>query len=335
MERRNNNIVMSNDTNSPRLQRTGLPRIAILVPCYNEESSIEKVVSDFRNAVPDSEIYVYDNNSTDRTIERAKSAGAIVRREYRQGKGYVVRRMFADIEADIYVMVDGDDTYAASMANEMISKLIDDNLDMVNGARRDTSSTAYRTGHKFGNIMLTGLVRALFGRDFKDMLSGYRVLSRRFVKSFPVMAAGFEIETELTIHSLELEMPVAEIEGDFKDRPIGSQSKLNTFSDGFRIIWTILKLLKQERPMELFSLVGLACALASVVLAYPLFITYFEVGEVPRFPTAILATGLMLIAFLCWACGLILDTVTRGRRESKRMRYLALPSIAVAIAALS
>lgn len=305
--------------------------VAVIIPCFNEEVAIGKVVADFREELPTAEIYVYDNNSSDRTYEMAQLAGAVVRREPRQGKGYVVRRMFADVEADIYLMVDGDSTYDCRMARHMIAALVEGDLDMVNGARRQTSPSAYRAGHNFGNLMLTGLVRLLFGKGYRDMLSGYRAFSRRFVKSFPVMSAGFEIETELTIHSLELEMPVSEIQVGFDERPEGSESKLKTFSDGLRILWMITKLLKQERPMTLFGIAGVVCTIAAVVLAYPIFVTFFETGDVPRFPTAVLVTGLMLVAFLSWVCGLILDTVTRGRKETKRLRYLDLPSVSATL----
>ncbi|SLN27273.1 glycosyltransferase family 2 protein [Oceanibacterium hippocampi] len=302
-------------------------RIAVLVPCYNEEAAIEAVVRDFRKALPTATVYVYDNNSKDRTVEIARAAGAVVRQETRQGKGFVVRRMFADIEADIYIMVDGDDTYEAAAAPRLVEALASRGLDMVNGARLETDDAAYRAGHKFGNWMLSKIVRTVFGDEFRDMLSGYRVFSRRFVKSFPVMSAGFEIETELTIHALGLEMPSTEVMTSFSDRPAGSASKLNTFRDGFRILWTIMKLLKQERPMQLFSWSAFLLALVSVILIYPIVVTYLQTGVVPRFPTAILSTGLMLAAFLSFACGLILDTVTRGREEAKRMRYLAEPSV--------
>lgn len=306
-------------------------KTAVLIPCYNEEIAIAKVVADFAAALPEATIYVYDNNSSDRTIEVARQAGAVVRSETRQGKGYVVRRMFADIDADIYVMVDGDDTYEAAAAPRLIALLRAQGLDMVNGARNQIDHCAYRAGHKFGNRLLTGLVRAVFGKDYRDMLSGYRVFSRRFVKSFPVTAAGFEIETELTIHSLELDMPVAELPVDFTERPAGSASKLRTFSDGFRILWTIVKLLKQERPMALFGWIAMALALSSTGFASPLLAEYLETGTVPRLPTALLSTGLMLSAMLSLSCGLILDTVTRGREEVKRLAYLAVPGVAATL----
>jgi glycosyltransferase involved in cell wall biosynthesis len=302
------------------------PAIAVLVPCHNEEAAIARVVADFRAALPDAVIYVYDNNSRDRTSELAAAAGAVVRREPLQGKGNVVRRMFADVEADIYVLVDGDDTYHAASAPGLVAKLLAEQLDMVNAARETDLAAAYRRGHRFGNVVLTRLVAAIFGHRTEDMLSGYRVLSRRFVKSFPALSAGFEIETELTVHALELRMPLAEVPTPYKDRPAGSVSKLSTFRDGFRILWLIGKLVKEERPVQFFGIGALALAVASVIIAWPVFITFMETGLVPRLPTAVLATGLMLLAFLALACGLILDTVTRGRRELKRLYYLAQPA---------
>jgi glycosyltransferase involved in cell wall biosynthesis len=310
-------------------------RIAVLVPCYNEEVAIGTVIRDFGEALPTATVYVYDNNSVDRTIEVANSAGAVVRTEIRQGKGFVVRRMFADIDADVYLMVDGDDTYNAKVAPQLVQTLVTQGLDVVNAARQQVDDSAYRPGHKFGNWMLSRLVRSLFGDEFRDMLSGYRVFSRRFVKSFPAMSVGFEVETELTIHALELGMPSMEIQTDFKDRPTGSSSKLRTFSDGFRILWTIIKLLKQERPMVLFGLASLILAALSVQLAYPVLITFLETGLVPRLPTAVLATGMMLLAFLCLFCGLILDTVTHGRKEAKRMCYLAIPGVISSLEAVA
>ena len=302
-------------------------KIAVLIPCYNEAQGIAKVVADFRAALPEAVIYVYDNNSTDGSVELARRAGALVRHEPRQGKGIVVRRMFADIEADIFVMVDGDDTYEAGAAPRMVNRLITEGLDVVNGVRIPASEGAHRPGHAFGNKMLSTMVGVLFGRGYRDMLSGYRVFSRRFVKSFPVMSKGFEIETELTIHALELQMPSGEEETAFKDRAAGSESKLNGFSDGFRILLTILRLVKQERPGEFFGGFAALFALLSLILAYPVIIEYSRTGLVPRLPTAVLAASIMLLAFLSIACGLILDTVTRGRQEAKRMRYLAVPGI--------
>jgi glycosyltransferase involved in cell wall biosynthesis len=298
--------------------------VAVLVPCYNEERTIAKVVADFGAALSGATIYVYDNNSTDGTAEAARRAGAVVRRETHQGKGYVVRRMFNDIEADIYVLVDGDATYDAPSAAPMIDKLIADRLDMVVAGRVDREDAAYRRGHRAGNLMLTGFVTHIFGRAFTDILSGYRVFSRRFVKSFPLLSGGFEIETELTVHALELELPVGELPTPYYSRPAGSASKLSTWHDGFRILWTVLKLYRTERPLSLFGAFGIALAIVSVGLAIPIVITYAQEGLVPRLPTAVLSTGLMLLAFLSIACGLILDTVTRGRREAKLIAYLTL-----------
>lgn len=300
--------------------------IAVLVPCYNEEAAIGKVVEDFRRALPGASIYVYDNNSRDRTVEVARQAGAIVRTEPLQGKGNVVRRMFADIEADIYVLVDGDATYDAASAPKMVEALIKGPLDMVNGSRVTDIEKAYRPGHRFGNWLLTSMVAWIFGNRFTDMLSGYRVMSRRYVKSFPALAVGFETETELTVHALELRMPTSEIETPYKDRPVGSVSKLSTFRDGFRILWTIMVLVKEERPMQFFSLIALALAVFSIALMTPVLIEYAETGLVPRLPTAVLSTGLMILGSLSFSCGLILETVTRGRREMKRMRYLNIPA---------
>jgi glycosyltransferase involved in cell wall biosynthesis len=297
--------------------------IAVLVPCYNEEKSIAKVVADFRAALPSAAIFVFDNNSSDRTIEIARAAGAEVFNEPHQGKGNVVRRMFTDIEADIYVLVDGDATYDAPSAPKMIERLLAERLDMVVGERVDQEVAAYRAGHRTGNWLLTSFVGQVFGREFTDMLSGYRVFSRRFVKSFPVLSGGFEIETELTIHALELGLPVAEMPTPYYARLSGSSSKLNTWRDGFRILFTIFRLYRAERPLRFFTTLGIALAFISIGLAIPVLVTYFETGLVPRLPTAILSMGLMVVAFLSVAAGLILDTVTRGRREAKLFAYLA------------
>lgn len=298
-------------------------KIAVLVPCYNEEVAIAKVVRDFRAALPNATVFVFDNNSTDKTAAAARAAGAEVFAEKRQGKGFVVRRMFTDVEADIYVLVDGDATYDAPSAGAMVQKLLDGRLDMVVASRVDRDEAAYRAGHRTGNRLLTWFVGAVFGAEFKDMLSGYRAFSRRFVKSFPVLSGGFEIETELTIHALELGLPVAEIDTPYYARPTGSASKLNTWRDGFRILGTIIGLYRAERPMPFFTAIALALALAAIGFAFPVFVTYFETGLVPRQPTAILSTGLMLMAFLSVAIGLVLDTVTRGRREMKLLAFLA------------
>jgi glycosyltransferase involved in cell wall biosynthesis len=301
-------------------------RIAVLVPCFNEEAAVATVISDFRKALPDAEIYVYDNNSSDRTGAVAREAGAQVRSERRQGKGHVVRRMFADIDADIYLLVDGDATYDAASAPRMIAALTDDHLDMVVGFRVDQMAAAYRPGHRFGNKMLTGFLSMVFGEAFKDILSGYRVFSRRFVKSFPVLSDGFEIETELSVHALELALPVAEIETPYYARPEGSFSKLNTWRDGFRILGTILKLYRSEKPLRFFTAIGGFLTLVSIALAIPVVITYLEQGIVPRLPTAVLAMGLMILAVLSVSSGLVLDTVTRGRREMKLLAYLSQPA---------
>ena len=300
------------------------PAIAVLVPCHNEEATVAKVVADFRRALPGADVWVFDNNSTDGTVRAAQAAGALVRRAPLQGKGNVVRRMFSDVEADIYVLVDGDATYHAPSAPAMIAKLMEERLDMVVAARVSKEMAAYRPGHRLGNRLLTAFVAHMFGRSFTDILSGYRVFSRRFVKSFPILSGGFEIETELTVHALELELPVGELATPYYSRPSGSASKLSTWKDGFRILWTILKLYRAERPLSLFGAFGLALAIMSIGLALPIFVTYVQAGEVPRLPTAVLSTGLMLLAFLSIACGLILDTVTRGRRELKLIAYLAL-----------
>lgn len=302
-------------------------RVAVLVPCYNEEAAVATVVADFRKALPAAEIFVYDNNSKDRTVEIARAAGAVVRSERRQGKGHVVRRMFADVDADIYVLVDGDATYDAPSAPEMIERLVNDHLDMVVGFRVDQSVAAYRPGHRTGNWMLTTFLSTVFGQAFKDILSGYRVFSRRFVKSFPVLSDGFEIETELSVHALELALPVTEIETPYYARPEGSVSKLNTWRDGFRILGTILKLYRSEKPLRFFTVIGIFLMLVSIGLAIPVIITYLEEGLVPRLPTAVLSMGLMIVAVLSVSSGLVLDTVTRGRREMKLLAYLSQPSI--------
>jgi glycosyltransferase involved in cell wall biosynthesis len=303
-------------------------RLAVILPCYNEEAAIAGVVRDFRNALPQAEIYVYDNNSKDNTVEVARTAGAIVRRETRQGKGHVVRRMFADVEADIYVLADGDGTYDAASAPAMIAKLIGERLDMVAGSRLTTyEGEAFRRGHRFGNDLLTGFLGLCFGRTFTDILSGYRVFSRRYVKSFPALSTGFETETELAVHALELRMPIAEVPTPYKARPAGSASKLRTYRDGFRILMMILNLFKEERPLAFFSIIAATLAFIGLVLAYPVFMTYIETGLVPRFPTAILSTGFMILASLSLTCGFVLDTVTHGRREMKRLAYLSIPPL--------
>ncbi len=300
------------------------PRIAILIPCYNEEAAIAAVVRDFRAALPEACVYVYDNNSKDGTMDRAREAGAVVRQETRQGKGNVVRRMFADIEADVYVLVDGDDTYDAAAAPQLVNTLIEDGYDIVSGRRVATGEAAYRPGHVWGNKMLTGLTALMFHVRLKDLLTGYRVMSRRFVKSFPFTAEGFGIETELTVHAVRLLMPMGEVDTAYKERPIGSVSKLNTWRDGFRILFTITSLVREERPLIFFSAIFVVFAGLSILLGMPVVLEYLRTGLVPRIPTAVLATGLMVLAFLTLASGLILDTVTRGRWELKRLAYLAI-----------
>jgi glycosyltransferase involved in cell wall biosynthesis len=301
-------------------------RVAILIPCYNEEKAIGAVVRKFRAAVPEAAVYVYDNNSQDRTVAEAKAAGAIVRSQPLQGKGNVVRRMFADVEADVYVMTDGDETYHAPSAPSMIGKLVEENLDMVVGSRLRTGHQgAFRPGHHLGNRLLTGTVAWLFGNRLQDMLSGYRVFSRRFVKSFPAISTGFEIETELTVHALSLHLPLAEIETPYGARPEGSVSKLRTYRDGFHILKMIVLLFKEEKPLAFFSLIFGVLALTSLILALPIIDTFMQTGMVPRFPTAILSTGIMLLAFLSLFSGFILDAVTRARREAKLMNYMAYP----------
>jgi glycosyltransferase involved in cell wall biosynthesis len=301
------------------------PRVAVLVPCFNEEAAVAQVVADFREALPGADVYVYDNNSSDRTAAIAREAGAEVRRERRQGKGHVVRRMFADVDADVYVLVDGDATYDAASAPRMIETLTRDHLDMVVGFRVDQAEAAYRPGHRTGNRLLTGFLAMVFGQAFKDVLSGYRVFSRRFVKSFPVLSDGFEIETELSVHALELAMPVAEIETPYYERPQGSFSKLNTWRDGFRILNMMLKLYRTEKPLRFFSIIGFCLMVTSIVLAIPVIVTYLEQGIVPRLPTAVLSMGLTILAMLSVSSGLVLDTVTRGRREMKLLAYLSQP----------
>lgn len=300
--------------------------VAVILPCYNEEAAIGRTVADFRAALPDAAIYVYDNNSRDRTVDVAKAAGAIVRHERGQGKGHVVRRMFADIDADIYVMADGDATYDAAAAPRLIARLLDEQLDMVVGARESEVQAAYRLGHRLGNALLTGILTQLFGRSFSDILSGYRVFSRRFVKSFPVLSEGFEIETEISVHSLELRMPVGEEVTAYGARPEGSESKLSTYRDGWRILKTILNLFRLEKPILFFGLIAVALVALAVGLAVPLVLTYLDTGLVPRLPTALLSTGLVILGTLSFMTGLILDTVVRGRREVRRLAYLAYPA---------
>lgn len=303
-------------------------RIALVVPCYNEGLTIRSVVSGFSSALPGLRAFVFDNLSTDDTANEARAAGATVVSVPLRGKGNVVRRMFADVDADIYIMVDGDDTYDASVARVLVDKLIDERLDMVVGCRETAAQdrdAAYRAGHEFGNRLLTRSVVQLFGGGFTDMLSGYRVFSRRFVKTFPSLSQGFEIETELTVHALQLRMPCGEVTTAYGGRPEGSVSKLNTYRDGIRIIWTIFLLFKAEKPLAFFTIGFILSLVLALVLAAPLAVTYFETGLVPRLPTAVLSSALVLLGFLSLACGLILDTVTMGRIEAKRLAYLQVP----------
>ena len=302
------------------------PRIAVVLPCYNEEAAIADTVAGFRAALPGAAIYVYDNNSSDRTVEIARATGAEVRTERQQGKGNVVRRMFADVDADVYIMADGDLTYDPKAAPAMVAMLLSEQLDMVVGTRQHEAAEAYRGGHVLGNRLFTGLLSSLFGRSFTDIFSGYRVFSRRFVKSFPVLSAGFEIETEISVHALELKMPVGEIETVYGARPEGSASKLSTYRDGWRILKTIGTLYRVERPVLFYGSFAALLLIAAIVLAVPLILTYLDTGLVPRFPTAILITGLGIVAVLSFFAGLILDTVTRGRREMRRLAYLAYPA---------
>lgn len=301
-------------------------KIAILIPCHNEEVAIAKVVRDFKAALPNADVYVFDNNSSDNTFNEAFAAGAMVRRETQQGKGHVVRRMFRDIDADFYLMVDGDDTYEASLAPDMIKLAMSGPYDLVNCIRCETGDEAYRGGHRLGNQLLTGVVRRIFGNRILDMLSGYKVFSRRFVKSFPALSTGFDIETELTVHTLELAMPAAHIEGPYRGRPEGSESKLRTYRDGWRILMLILKLVRHERPMVFFGVLAGLLAMSALLLSWPIFITYLDTGLVPRFPTAFLSMGIMLLASLSLFTGIILDTVTRGRKELRMLTYLQCPA---------
>jgi glycosyltransferase involved in cell wall biosynthesis len=317
----------------PRAEQLGLTAnpltIAVLIPCRNEEAAIGKVVGDFTRALPDAIIYVYDNNSTDHTILEARAAGAVVRRERLQGKGHVVRRMFADIDADVYVLVDGDDTYDAAVAPGMLKMLIEGQLDMVNAARYGAVRDAYRLGHRLGNVVLSSIVSWAFGDAITDLLSGYRVFSRRFVKSFPALASGFETETEFTIHALTLHMPVQEVRGHYRNRAAGTSSKLNTFKDGMRILRTILRLIQHERPLYVFSFSALVLLITGISAGIPVVVEFQHTGLVPRLPTALLSTGLVLLATLSMSCGLILDAVSRARKEIKRLAYLAIPPLGV------
>jgi glycosyltransferase involved in cell wall biosynthesis len=302
-------------------------RVAVLIPCFNEEAAVARVIAGFRANLPAATIYVYDNNSVDRTLSVARNAGAVVRSERLQGKGHVVRRMFADIDADVFVLVDGDDTYDPDAVPAMVRMLIDQQLDMVTAARKTEAADAFRPGHRAGNALLTGMVRWIFGNRVSDVLSGYRVFSRRFVKSFPALAAGFETETEFTVHALELNMPIGETPTGYRPRPAGSQSKLRTWADGWRILRTIVVLVKEERPLQFFAGAGMLLLGAAAIAGVPVVVQFLASGLVPRLPSAVLATGLVLLGFLSFACGLILDSVARGRKEIKRLAYLAIPAL--------
>jgi glycosyltransferase involved in cell wall biosynthesis len=323
--------LQSDETMSQRFGlRANQPRVAVLIPCRNEETAIGKVVSDFQHALPQAIVYVYDNNSTDHTILKARAAGAVVRQERLQGKGHVVRRMFADIDADVYVLVDGDDTYDAAAAPGMLAMLIEQQFDMVSAARYGTPRDAYRLGHRLGNLLFTALVTCMFGGGITDLLSGYRAFSRRFVKSFPALSSGFETETEFTVHALALHMPVRELPTNYRNRAAGTRSKLNTFVDGMRILRAILALIQQERPLEVFSLAALVQLSLGICLGIPVLMEFLHTGLVPRLPTALLSTGLVLLASMSFSCGLILDAVSRGRKENKRLAYLAIPPLKTA-----
>ncbi len=310
---------------APKLVTQLEPRLAVLIPCYNEAATVAKVVADFRAALPGAEIYVYDNNSKDETSARAREAGAVVRAELRQGKGNVVRRMFADIEADVYILVDGDDTYDAAVVPSLIDQLINEGLDIVSGKRVATGAAAYRRGHVLGNKLLTGLTSLMFKVHLGDMLTGYRIMSRRFVKSFPSSVEGFGIETELTVHAVRMLVPMAEVDTVYKERPEGSVSKLSTYRDGWRILMTIAGLTRRERPLVFYGLIFILFALFTFAIGLPLVIGYLQTGLVPRLPTAVLVASTMVIACLSLVAGLILDTVTRGRWELRRLTYLAFP----------
>lgn len=301
-------------------------RLAVILPCYNEAGAIEKTIDDFRLFLPEATIYVYDNNSSDESVKVSQEHGAVVRIEPEQGKGNVVRRMFADIEADAYILCDADDTYSADRVREMVNALFENNYDMIVGARREQEEAAYRLGHRFGNRLLTRCVAWIFGNKFSDMLSGYRVFSRRFVKSFPTMTTGFEIETEFTIHALTLRMPSLEIDVPYKARPEGTESKLRTYHDGTRILSLIILLFKEYRPFLFFTTIAILLAILSTGLSIPVILEFAETGLVPRFPTAILSTGIMLCAVLSFVCGILLDSVSRMRLETKRLHYLMHPS---------
>ncbi|MFI4973005.1 MAG: glycosyltransferase [Caulobacterales bacterium] len=304
------------------------PEIAILIPCRDEVFTVAQVVEGFRAALPEATIYVYDNNSQDGTASAAQRAGAVVRRAALPGKGNVVRRMFSDVDADIYLLVDGDGTYDAAVAPMLVRKLLDDGLDMVSAARESIEAEAYRAGHRLGNRLLTGLVRRIFGRQFKDMLTGYRVFSRRFVKSFPATSEGFEIETEITVHALQMRLPADEVDTAYGARPEGSQSKLNTISDGLRILRMIGLLVREERPLQFFGGAALAAFALAAALGVPVLLDFARLHAVPRFPSLIVAVGSAMVGIVSLACGVILDTVSRARLEQRRLAYLSIGGLA-------
>lgn len=301
-------------------------RVAVVVPCLDEAAAVGKVVDDLRAALPDAVVYVYDNASTDATADVARAHGAVVRSEPRPGKGNVIRRAFADVEAEVYVLIDGDDTYDASAAGDLVRLLLDEGLDHVVGVREAGTLTAYRRGHAAGNRALNGVVSRVFGTPVTDMLSGYRVMSRRFVKSFPAISRGFEVETELTVHAVNLRVPQREVPVGFRDRAEGSESKLRTYRDGWRILSWIARLARYERPLLVHALIGAVLVLVALALGIPVVADFARTGLVPRFPTAILATGLVLVAVLVTAVGVILDAVHRASDEASRLAYLQHPA---------
>lgn len=305
--------------------------IAVILPCYNEAVAIGETVAQFRAALPNATVYVFDNNSTDESIRAAQDAGAIVRTEALQGKGNVVRRMFADVDADIYVMADGDATYDSAAAPDLVKMLVSQNLDMVNGARVNKETQAYRPGHKFGNALFSGLVKLFFSNNIDDLLSGYRVLSRRFVKSFPAASNGFEIETELTVHAMQMRMPISEVETNYVSRLPDSNSKLSTFKDGWRILKMISLLIKEEKPMSFFLSLAMFIFAPSLLVFISLLTEFFETGLVERFPSLIVAASGFVAAMLSVVCALILDSLARGRRETRRLSYLQYPGVAQAL----
>lgn len=304
-----------------------MTKIAVLIPCYNEEKSIAKVIADVKKYLPSAVVYVYDNNSTDQTAEIAKKSGAVVKYENHQGKGNVVRRMFADIDADVYVMTDGDETYDLSRCKDLINYLQDNNLDMVVGARKEVENDAYRIGHRSGNFILTKLVQIFFSQKLKDMLSGFRVFSREYVKTFPAQSTGFEIETELTVYTLSSRLPMAEIETDYFSRPSGSYSKLSTYKDGLKILKTIFTLVKEERPLLFFSLIALFAFIFATTFFIPIVLEYYQSRQVPHFPTLIVIIGIYMGSLISFLIGIVLDSIANAKRENRRQHYLLIKSL--------